>query len=95
MLTQGAGSSEPRVPYEERFPDKYGNLCVRHEARPQVIANYFKHSNKVDVRDQVRQFDIGLENKWITANPYFRLCTTQVGMNLTDSWKAFKRHHKD
>ena len=95
VLTRGAGSSEPGDPYEARFPDKYGNLCVRHVARPQVISNYFKYSNKVDIHNQVRQFDIGLEKKWITPNPYFRLYTTQVGMNLTDSWKAFKRHHKD
>ena len=60
-----------------------------------MIANYFKYSNKVDIHNQVRQFDIGLEKKWITPNPYFRLYTTQVGMNLTYSWKAIKRHHKD
>ena len=95
ILTRGAGSSEPGDPYEARFPDKYGNLCVRHVARPQVIANYFKYSNKVDVHNQVRQFDIGLEKKWITPNPYFRLYTSQVRMNLTDSLKAFERHNKD
>ena len=70
ILTRGAGSSEPGDPYEARFPDKYGNLCVRHVTRPQVIINYFKYSNKVDVHNQVRQFNIGLEKKWITPNPY-------------------------
>ena len=45
-LTQGDGSSEPRVPYEAMFPKNCGNLCVRHVARPRVIKNYFKHNNK-------------------------------------------------
>ena len=49
VLSQGAGSSEPGVPYETTFPDKHGNLCLRHVAHPQLIANYFKCSNKVDV----------------------------------------------
>ena len=70
-LTQGAGSSEPGVPYEARFPDKHGNLCVRHVALPQVIAKYFKCSNKIGVHDQVRQFGIGLKKKWKTPNPCF------------------------
>ena len=53
-LAQGTGSSEPGVPYEARFPDKHGNLCVRHVAHPQAIAKYFKNSSKVDVHNQVR-----------------------------------------
>ena len=31
----------------------------------------------------------------MTPNPYFRLYTTQLGMNITDLWKAFKRHHRE
>ena len=54
ILTRGAGSSEPGDPYKAGFPYKYGNLCVRHVARPQVISNYFKYSNKLDVHNQVR-----------------------------------------
>mmetsp|Transcript_23044 Transcript_23044/g.22118 ORF Transcript_23044/g.22118 Transcript_23044/m.22118 type:complete len:83 (+) Transcript_23044:1908-2156(+) len=73
----------------------YGNLCVRYVARLQIISNYFKYSNKVDVHNQVRLFDVGLEKKWVTSNPYFCLYTTQLGMILTDSWKAFKIHYKE
>ena len=47
------------------------------------------------MHNQVRQLDIALEKKWVTPFPYFRLYTTQLGMNLTDSWKAFKRYHKE
>ena len=68
---RGAESSEPGDPYEARFPDKYGNLCVWHVVHPQFISNYFKYSNNVYVHDQVRKFDIGIDNKWVTPNPYF------------------------
>ena len=60
-----------------------------------MIADYFKYSNKVDVHNQVRQFDIGVEKKWVTPNPYFQIYTSHIGMDLADLWKSFKRHHKD
>ena len=41
------------------------------------------------------QFDIRSEKKWVTPNPYFRLYITHLGMNITDSWKVFKRHHRE
>lgn len=33
ILIWGAGSFEPGDSYKARFPDKYGNFCVRHVAR--------------------------------------------------------------
>ena len=54
LTTTGAGSTEKGEPYEVRFPDKYGNLCVCHVSRPQVISLYFKYSNIVDVHNQSR-----------------------------------------
>ena len=47
ILIWGAGSSKSGDPYEARFPYTYGNLCIQYVASPQVIANYFKYSNKV------------------------------------------------
>ena len=94
VMTRGAGSTRPGVPYEARFPDKYGNVCLRHVARPDCISNYFKYSNKVDLHNQARQFDLALEKKWVTTDPYFRLYTTEVGMTLVDCWKIYKSHHK-
>ena len=52
VSTRGEGSSEAGNPYEARLLDKYGNLCVRHVARPEVILNYFKYLNKVDVHNR-------------------------------------------
>ena len=52
---------------------------------------YFKYSNYVDVHNQARQFDLALENKWLTMNPYFRLYTTMLGMIVTNVWKTVKK----
>jgi len=68
-----SGSSEAGNSYKVRFPDKYSILCVRHVACTEVISNYCKYSNKGDVHNQVWQFDIALEKKWVTPFPYFRL----------------------
>lgn len=58
-------------------------------------AKYFKYINKVYVHNQARKFDIGLEKQWVIPSTYFCVYTSQVGMNLTDSWKVIKWHHKD
>ena len=90
LTTRGAGKTIDGEPYEARFPDTYGNLCVRHVARPEVLSNYFNFSNVVDLHNQARQFDLKLEKKWITHDGYFRLYTTLVGMTVTDIWKIYK-----
>lgn len=90
ISTRGAGSTKEGEPYEARFPDKFGNMCVRHVARPEVVSNYFKFSNVVDLHNQARQFDLALEKKWVTHNGYFRLYSTLVGMTVTDVWKLHK-----
>ena len=90
VFTKGAGSTAPGESYEARFPDKYGNVCVRHVSRPASMANYFKYSNCVDLHNQARQFDLRLEKKWVTQSGYFRLYTTILGMTVTDAWKIYK-----
>jgi len=87
VLTRGAGSTKAGEPYQARFPDKYGNVCVRHVMRPAIIAQYFQFSNCVDLHNQSRQFDLALEEKWVTQNPYFRFYTTMIGMTVVDAWK--------
>ena len=87
VMTRGAGSTKAGEPYQARFPDKYGNVCVRHVMRPAIISQYFQFSNCVDLHNQSRQFDLALEEKWVTQNPYFRLYTTMIGMTVVDAWK--------
>ena len=91
VMSKGAGKSTDGEPYEARFPDKYGNVCVRLVRRPAILANYFKYSNCVDMHNQARQFDLALEKKWITHDAYYRLYTTMVGMTVTDTWKILKK----
>ena len=90
VMTRGAGSTAHGQPYEARYPDKYGNVCCRHVSRPEIISNYFKYSNVVDLHNQARQFDLALEKKWVTQEAYFRLYTTLVGFNVIDSWKFLR-----
>ena len=91
VYTRGAATSAPGVPYEARFPDSFGNVCVRHVARPAVVSTYFKYSNLVDLHNQSRQFDLALEKKWVTHDAYFRLYTTMLGFCVTDAWKLMRK----
>ena len=94
VLTKGADATTHGEPYEARLPDKFGNICIRHVARPDIIYNYFKFSNGVDVHNQARQYELVLETKSITQDPYFRLYTTMVGTNVTDILKLDKLNKK-
>ena len=95
VLTKGAGVMTHGEAYEARFPDKFGNVCIRYVARTDIISNYFKFSNVVDVHNQACQYELALETKWVTQDPYFRLYTTMVGMNVTDIWKLDKLNKKN
>ena len=94
VLTKGAGATTKGKPYEARVPDKFGNVCVRLVARPDIISNYFKYCNVVDLHNQARQHDLALEKKWVTQNGYFRLYTTILGMNVVDTWKLCQDKNK-
>ena len=45
-MTKGAGETRHGEPYEARIPDKFGNVCVIHVARPEIISNYFLYSKE-------------------------------------------------
>ncbi len=94
VFNKGAGSTDAGEPYEARFPDKFGNVCIRQVARPVVVSRYFKYNNKVDLHNQARQYDLALEKKWITQDGWFRLYTTIVGMTVVDCWKLFRSVNK-
>ena len=54
--------------------------------RPDVVSKFFRDSNIVDKHNQSRQFDLALEKKWVTTNPFFCLITTIIGIAVTDTW---------
>jgi len=93
VMTPGAGSTRKGAPYEMKFPTDHGNVGVRHVDRPDVISKYFKDSNCVDRHNQVRQFKVKIEKRFVTFNPYFRLFSTLIGINVTDCWKLGHYHN--
>ena len=92
VMTKNAGSTRKGSPYEMKFTDSHGNVHVRLVDRPSVISQFFQDSNVVDSHNQARQHELGLEKKWETRDPYFRLTTTMIGINTTDAWNI-SRHH--
>ena len=92
VITTNAGSTLKGTPYEMKFTDSHGNVHVRLVDRPSVISQFFESSNCVDKHNQARQYELALEKKWDTRDPYFRLATTLVGINVVDSWKLAFHH---
>ncbi len=90
--TQGAGSTYDGCPYQMKFPDKHGNICVREVPRPAVISEYFEQSNCVDIHNQLRQYALRLEKHWVTTDPYFRLHTTLTCINVVDTFRLCQFH---
>jgi len=79
VATKNAGSTRAGEPYEMKFTDDFGNVVAREVERPEILSDFFKYSNKIDVHNQKRQSNLKLEKRWLTKDPYFRLFTTLVG----------------
>ena len=92
VMTKNAGLTRKGKPYEMKFTDSHGNVHVRLVDRPSVISNFFEVSNCVDKHNQARQHELALEKKWDTRDPYFRLVTTLIGINVVDTWKLSLHH---
>jgi len=92
IMSEGAGSTSLGQPYEMKYTDNHGNICVRFVDRPDFISRYFSNSNTVDTHNHVRQSELMLEKKWLTKDPYFRLTTTLIGMSVTDAWRLAYYH---
>jgi hypothetical protein len=91
-MTPHAGSTKSGAPYIMKYTDDFGNLCSREVERPAVISHFFGDSNTIDSHNQARQANLALEKKWLTKDPWFRLTTTLIGINVTDSWKLATYH---
>jgi len=61
IMTKNAGSTKPGTVYQARFSDTHGNTRTRDVTRPQVLSDYFKDCNAIDIHNQVRQDHLGLE----------------------------------
>jgi hypothetical protein len=92
VMSENAGSTTDGDPYQMKFADQFGNIHIREIPRPEVISTYFQDSNCVDVHNQLRQYALRLEKKWVTTNPYFRLHTTLIGINVIDTFQLATFH---
>jgi hypothetical protein len=62
---EGAAPTTEEEPYVTKWPDNYRNVKHREVPRPAMCSRYFMLFNKVDVHDQRRQHELGLEMKWV------------------------------
>jgi hypothetical protein len=88
--TKNAGSTEPDEPYVACYTDQYRNVRYRNVPRPAIISNYFSRSNVIDSHNHAHQFELALEQHWVTHCGWFRIMVTIMGMCVTDCWKAIK-----
>jgi len=71
VITKNAGSTKNRKPYEMKFTDSHRNVHVRLVDYPAVILEFFEVSNTVDKYNHARQYELALEKKWETRDPFF------------------------
>jgi hypothetical protein len=92
VATTDAGSKKAGTPYYMIFTDAYSNVCVCKDQRPVIISTFFNDLKCVDSHNHVRQYELALEKKWLTQDPFFRLHTTLTGMTVADEWKLASFH---
>lgn len=91
IFTRGAGTTNTYGShYFQRKTDTFGNVYDRCVERPQVAHTFFEHAGVIDEHNKIRQGMLYLEKKWLTKNPWFRLCTTLIGMHLVDAFQLYK-----
>jgi hypothetical protein len=61
IFTEDAGSTTPSCPYEMKFADVNGNICVRYVDRPEMVSKFYDASNIIDVLNHLRQSSLALE----------------------------------
>ena len=74
------------------FSYRYGNVKARYVPRPELISRFYRHSNCIDMSNQLREDGLRLEKQWVTRDGYFRMCTGVVGMTLVDVFKLGQFH---
>ena len=92
IFTDGAGHTEPGIPYVAKWNDDNSNKVESHIPRPAVVSFYFEKCNGIDVHNQQRQKQLRLEKCWVTEDGYFRILTTMFGITVVDAWRAYRHH---
>jgi hypothetical protein len=95
IFNEGVSGTYPGKPYVAKWKDDNNNTKLREVPRPEVCSLYFRHSNVIDVHNQMRQKELRLEKFWVTNCGYFRLLTTVFGITIVDCWRAYCHHLND
>jgi len=93
IATEDAACLTEGDPYQMKYADVSGNVQIRNVDRPEMISNFFSHSNIIDNHNYLRQALLALEKKWVKQKAYFRIATTVIGINVVDTY-LLMRHHK-
>jgi Glu-tRNA(Gln) amidotransferase subunit E-like FAD-binding protein len=75
-----------------KYTDSYGDMWTRFINRPNVISKFFATSNIIDMHNQLQQDLLQLIKKWLTKKTFFRLTTTLLGVNVTDTFHLANHH---
>jgi hypothetical protein len=95
LACEGAAPTSDGVAYTTKWPDENGNVLTREVSRPALVSRYFMNFNKVDIHDQLRQHELGLESKWVRHGEKagkFRIMSTIMGVTAIDTMLAIKSH---
>jgi hypothetical protein len=95
LAVDGAAPTTDGVPYVTQWPDENRNVLTRNVSRPALVSRYFLKFNKVDISDQLRQHELGLERKWVGKGDKagkFRIMSTIFGVSAVDTMLAVKCH---
>ena len=90
VAPEGAATTAEGEPYMTKWPDEWRNVLIRAVPRPALPSRYFILFNKVDKHNQMRQHELNVESKWHTADAFFRLFCTIIGMTVVDTMLAVK-----
>jgi len=90
ICSEGTGSTKCGKPYAARWTDCHSNVHSQKNPCPYNISQYFSFCNIIDCHNQAQQFELALEKKWVTQNPYFCLDITIFGVGVTDCWKGYR-----
>jgi hypothetical protein len=91
-MTPIAGTTKSGALYIMKYMDSFENNCTRNVEHRAVISQFFSDSNTINSHNQARKANLALEKKWLAKSPRFRLTTTLIGMNVTDTWKLVSFH---
>ena len=74
------------------FCTRWGNVSSKYVPRPEIISKYYRHSNVIDMANQLREDGLQLERQWVTRDGHFRMITGIVGMTVVDTFKIAQYH---